>query len=150
MKGWRKMTHLRGYGSDTILVSVRCDRVHANRKYSIRRSGRRVHDPSQCSSHHDHTHLPSLAVLQTHHSACWCGAEGKRSCSSLTASAWRRSLNPLLFSCQIMLCHDARNTAWVSLDGRKRQEISHGDRLVTLTSHPSWTCGNWCPISSHV
>lgn len=29
---------------------------------------------------------------------------------------------------QIMLSPDARNTAWVSFDGRKRQEICHGDR----------------------
>jgi len=27
-----------------------------------------------------------------------------------------------------MLSPDARNTAWVSFDGRKRQEICHGDR----------------------
>ncbi|KAK1142222.1 NAD kinase isoform X2 [Acipenser oxyrinchus oxyrinchus] len=31
---------------------------------------------------------------------------------------------------KIMLCPDARNTAWVSFDGRKRQEICHGDRCV--------------------
>lgn len=31
-------------------------------------------------------------------------------------------------SVQIMLSPDARNTAWVSFDGRKRQEIKHGDR----------------------
>jgi hypothetical protein len=29
---------------------------------------------------------------------------------------------------QIMLSPEARNTAWVSFDGRKRQEIRHGDR----------------------
>ncbi|XP_045912912.1 NAD kinase isoform X1 [Micropterus dolomieu] len=29
---------------------------------------------------------------------------------------------------KIMLSRDARNTAWVSFDGRKRQEICHGDR----------------------
>lgn len=31
-----------------------------------------------------------------------------------------------------MLSCDARNTAWVSFDGRKRQEICHGDRLVYM------------------
>lgn len=31
---------------------------------------------------------------------------------------------------QIMLSPEARNTAWVSFDGRKRQEIRHGDRCV--------------------
>ncbi|KAJ4934539.1 hypothetical protein JOQ06_007332 [Pogonophryne albipinna] len=31
---------------------------------------------------------------------------------------------------KIMLSCDARNTAWVSFDGRKRQEICHGDRLT--------------------
>lgn len=35
---------------------------------------------------------------------------------------------------QIMLSRDARNTAWVSFDGRKRQEIGHGDRLVHILS----------------
>ena len=29
-----------------------------------------------------------------------------------------------------MLSSEARNTAWVSFDGRKRQEICHGDRSV--------------------
>lgn len=38
------------------------------------------------------------------------------------------SVSSLTF--QIMLSHDARNTAWVSFDGRKRQEICHGDRSV--------------------
>jgi len=33
---------------------------------------------------------------------------------------------------QIMLSRDARNTAWVSFDGRRRQEICHGDRLVLV------------------
>lgn len=28
---------------------------------------------------------------------------------------------------QITLSPDARNTAWVSFDGRRRQEIQHGD-----------------------
>lgn len=27
-----------------------------------------------------------------------------------------------------MVSPDARNTAWVSFDGRKRQELCHGDR----------------------
>ncbi|MXQ81775.1 hypothetical protein E5288_WYG005034 [Bos mutus] len=31
---------------------------------------------------------------------------------------------------KIMLSPEARNTAWVSFDGRKRQEIRHGDRCV--------------------
>ncbi|XP_023649389.1 NAD kinase isoform X1 [Paramormyrops kingsleyae] len=35
---------------------------------------------------------------------------------------------------KIMLSPDARNTAWVSLDGRKRQEISHGDSITITTS----------------
>lgn len=35
-----------------------------------------------------------------------------------------------------MLSCDARNTAWVSFDGRKRQEICHGDRLVHI---PGWS-----------
>ncbi|MBN3282744.1 NADK kinase, partial [Polyodon spathula] len=35
---------------------------------------------------------------------------------------------------KIMLCPDARNTAWVSFDGRKRQEICHGDSITITTS----------------
>ncbi|MFT7804585.1 NAD kinase-like [Arapaima gigas] len=34
----------------------------------------------------------------------------------------------------IKLSPDARNTAWVSFDGRKRQEISHGDSITITTS----------------
>ncbi|XP_063091360.1 NAD kinase isoform X2 [Cavia porcellus] len=35
---------------------------------------------------------------------------------------------------KIMLSPEARNTAWVSLDGRKRQEIRHGDSITITTS----------------
>uniref|UniRef100_A0A8C4S1M4 NAD(+) kinase n=1 Tax=Erpetoichthys calabaricus TaxID=27687 RepID=A0A8C4S1M4_ERPCA len=35
---------------------------------------------------------------------------------------------------KIMLSPDSRNTAWVSLDGRKRQEICHGDSITITTS----------------
>lgn len=33
-----------------------------------------------------------------------------------------------------MLSPEARNTAWVSFDGRKRQEIRHGDSISITTS----------------
>ncbi|MED6240247.1 hypothetical protein ATANTOWER_018098 [Ataeniobius toweri] len=35
---------------------------------------------------------------------------------------------------KINLSPDARNTAWVSFDGRKRQEICHGDSITIITS----------------
>ncbi|XP_053173657.1 NAD kinase isoform X1 [Scomber japonicus] len=35
---------------------------------------------------------------------------------------------------KIMLSRGARNTAWVSFDGRKRQEICHGDSITITTS----------------
>ncbi|XP_077401268.1 NAD kinase isoform X1 [Vanacampus margaritifer] len=35
---------------------------------------------------------------------------------------------------KIMLSRDARNTAWVSFDGRRRQEIGHGDSIAITTS----------------
>ncbi|MBN3301021.1 NADK kinase, partial [Amia calva] len=35
---------------------------------------------------------------------------------------------------KIMLSPDARNTAWVSFDGRKRQEVCHGDSITITTS----------------
>lgn len=53
--------------------------------------------------------------------------------SSALRGRWRRCLFLALEFWtipvfQIMLSPDARNTAWVSFDGRKRQEICHGDR----------------------
>ncbi|KAJ8257608.1 hypothetical protein GJAV_G00187630 [Gymnothorax javanicus] len=35
---------------------------------------------------------------------------------------------------KIMLSREARNTAWVSFDGRKRQEVCHGDSITITTS----------------
>ncbi|XP_054645438.1 NAD kinase [Dunckerocampus dactyliophorus] len=35
---------------------------------------------------------------------------------------------------KIMLSRDARNTAWVSFDGRRRQEVFHGDSITITTS----------------
>ncbi|XP_030212168.1 NAD kinase isoform X4 [Gadus morhua] len=35
---------------------------------------------------------------------------------------------------KVMLSSEARNTAWVSFDGRKRQEICHGDSITITTS----------------
>ncbi|XP_074831772.1 NAD kinase isoform X1 [Carettochelys insculpta] len=35
---------------------------------------------------------------------------------------------------KIMLSPDARNTAWVSFDGRRRQEVCHGDSITITTS----------------
>uniref|UniRef100_H3B6I8 NAD(+) kinase n=1 Tax=Latimeria chalumnae TaxID=7897 RepID=H3B6I8_LATCH len=35
---------------------------------------------------------------------------------------------------KIMLSPNARNTVWISFDGRKRQEIKHGDRINITTS----------------
>ncbi|XP_031519486.1 NAD kinase isoform X6 [Papio anubis] len=47
----------------------------------------------------------------------------------------------------IMLSPEARNTAWVSFDGRKRQEIRHGDRR--LLSRPSISITTSCyPLPS--
>ena len=35
---------------------------------------------------------------------------------------------------KITVSPDSRNTAWVSFDGRKRQELCHGDSLRVTTS----------------
>ena len=35
---------------------------------------------------------------------------------------------------RISVSPDSRNTAWVSFDGRKRQELCHGDSLRVTTS----------------
>ena len=37
-------------------------------------------------------------------------------------------------SFQISISKASRNTAWVSFDGRMRQELTHGDRLCVTTS----------------
>lgn len=58
------------------LCPLRCDSVYTYRKYSVCSGSRSFHDPSQRPSHHDHPHLPTLALLQTHRGACWGGAEG--------------------------------------------------------------------------
>ena len=38
----------------------------------------------------------------------------------------------LTFFFQITVSPDSRNTAWVSFDGRKRQELIHGDRYTMI------------------
>lgn len=48
--------------------------------------------------------------------------------------SFRPIIVPAGVELKIMLCRDARNTAWVSFDGRKRQEISHGDSITITTS----------------
>ncbi|KAI7789921.1 NAD kinase [Triplophysa rosa] len=48
--------------------------------------------------------------------------------------SFRPIIVPAGVELKIMLCRDARNTAWVSLDGRNRQEISHGDSITITTS----------------
>ncbi|XP_012920589.1 NAD kinase isoform X4 [Heterocephalus glaber] len=53
----------------------RSDRVHPNGQHGVRGRGRCLHDPPQRASHHDHTHLPSLAVLPAHRGPRRGGAE---------------------------------------------------------------------------
>lgn len=48
--------------------------------------------------------------------------------------AWKPDHLSSSTSKQITLSPDARNTAWVSFDGRKRQEIQYGDWYVSLSS----------------
>lgn len=47
--------------------------------------------------------------------------------------AWKQTTLSSSTSKQITLSPDARNTAWVSFDGRKRQEIQYGDWYVSLS-----------------
>ncbi|XP_061625133.1 NAD kinase isoform X2 [Phyllopteryx taeniolatus] len=46
---------------------------------------------------------------------------------------------------KIMLSRDARNTAWVSFDGRRRQEICHGDSSTLHSSPKTFTAGDERP-----
>ncbi|KAL4646106.1 NAD kinase-like [Arapaima gigas] len=48
--------------------------------------------------------------------------------------SFRPIVMPAGVELMIKLSPDARNTAWVSFDGRKRQEISHGDSITITTS----------------
>ncbi|XP_019514104.1 PREDICTED: NAD kinase [Hipposideros armiger] len=49
---------------------------------------------------------------------------------------------------KIMLSPEARNTAWVSFDGRKRQEIRHGDSIsITTSCYPLPSICVWDPVS---
>lgn len=47
-----------------------------------------------------------------------------------TQSIGSKMLTNDLTCCQVMLNNDARNTAWVSFDGRNQQELRVGDRSV--------------------
>lgn len=72
--------------------------------------------------------VPSPSLVLSHHRTSLVCLVAKRLC--LQEALGARGPGPLLSprSLQIMLSPEARNTAWVSLDGRKRQEIRHGDR----------------------
>ncbi|XP_043087967.1 NAD kinase isoform X2 [Puntigrus tetrazona] len=48
--------------------------------------------------------------------------------------SFRPIIVPAGVELKIMLSRDARNTAWVSLDGRKRQEIAYGESITITTS----------------
>ncbi|KAJ0036121.1 hypothetical protein NQD34_004798 [Periophthalmus magnuspinnatus] len=48
--------------------------------------------------------------------------------------SFRPIVVPVGVQLKIMLSCDARHTAWVSFDGRKRQEICHGDSITITTS----------------
>ncbi|XP_043912194.1 NAD kinase [Protopterus annectens] len=48
--------------------------------------------------------------------------------------SFRPIIVPAGVELEIMLSPDARNTAWVSFDGRNRQEIFHGDSIIITTS----------------
>ncbi|XP_053546338.1 NAD kinase [Bombina bombina] len=48
--------------------------------------------------------------------------------------SFRPIVVPAGMEIKIMLSPEARNTAWVSFDGRKRQEICHGDSIIITTS----------------
>lgn len=58
------------------MCPTRCDSVYAYRKYSVCGGSGSFYDPSQCPRHHDHPHLSTLALLQTHCGACRRRAQG--------------------------------------------------------------------------
>ena len=49
---------------------------NANWKHSLCSSCWSIHDPSQCSSHHGYTNLPTFSLIQTHCRACRSWTEG--------------------------------------------------------------------------
>lgn len=48
--------------------------------------------------------------------------------------SFRPIIVPAGVELKIMLSQEARNTAWVSFDGRRHQEIAHGDSITITTS----------------
>lgn len=87
--------------------------------------------------------IPSRVLLA---SAALPGRESK------VLSSTHDPVSVLLDPLQIMLSPEARNTVWVSFDGRRRQEIRHGDRCVSLGARARSRCVGWVqalPCSLH-
>lgn len=78
--------------------------------------------------------IPSRVLLA---SAALPGRESK------VLSSTHDPVSVLLDPLQIMLSPEARNTVWVSFDGRRRQEIRHGDRCVSLGARARSRCVGW-------
>ncbi|XP_036720123.1 NAD kinase isoform X4 [Balaenoptera musculus] len=53
----------------------RRDRLHPNGQHGVRSRRRGLHDPPQRAGHHDHAHLPPLAILPAHRGSCGGRAE---------------------------------------------------------------------------
>lgn len=80
-------------------VPIRSDCVHPNGQHGVRGCSRCLHDPPQRTRHHDHAHLPALAVLPAHRGPCGGGAEGQSWSLSFLLSpratmGWPTALNP--------------------------------------------------------
>ncbi|XP_066875318.1 NAD kinase isoform X5 [Kogia breviceps] len=54
--------------------------------------------------------------------------------NGVLAAALDAEVGKQVMQYQIMLSPEARNTVWVSFDGRKRQEVRHGDSVSITTS----------------
>ena len=61
----------------TLSLSRRRDRLHPNGQHGVRSRRRGLHDPPQRAGHHDHAHLPPLAILPAHRGSCGGRAEGR-------------------------------------------------------------------------
>ena len=110
------------------------DRVYPYWKHSLCSGSWGEHDPPKCTCCYGHSHLSTLPFLQVAH--CFFGATLlPPNFSAHTPYKFCRPIVvPAGVELKISVSPDSRNTAWVSFDGRKRQELCHGDSLRVTTS----------------
>ena len=111
----------------------RFDCFHSYWKYSLCCGSWGFDDTPVGTSYNGNPHLSPLLIIQANCGTCRSGIKSK---NLLTQFCLHYSMSSLFtnFVFQITVSPDSRNTAWVSFDGRKRQELIHGDRYEIFFS----------------